>query len=74
MIVKGELVPVARTTLHVEQTREIVRRFNRTYHGSSLEPQALLEHSPRAGDGWRRQTGTGNAIFPKTNRTRSDGR
>jgi tryptophanyl-tRNA synthetase len=69
MIVKGDLVPVGEDQLpHVEQTREIVRRFNRTYSRIFPEPQALLGEIPRLpGTDGRRQMGTslGNAIFLK---------
>ncbi len=69
MIVKGDLVPVGEDQLpHVEQTREIVRRFNRTYARIFPEPQALLGEIPRLpGTDGRRQMGTslGNAIFLK---------
>jgi tryptophanyl-tRNA synthetase len=69
MIVKGELVPVGEDQLpHVEQTREIVRRFNRTFSRIFPEPQALLGEIPRLpGTDGRHQMGTslGNAIFLK---------
>jgi len=39
----GEVVPGGEDQLpHVEQTREIVRRFNRTYGEIYTKPQALL--------------------------------
>lgn len=67
MIVRGELVPVGEDQLpHVEQTREIVRRFNRTYGEVFPEPQALLGEMPRLpGTDGRRQMGNSlnNAIF-----------
>jgi tryptophanyl-tRNA synthetase len=67
MTVRGELVPVGEDQLpHVEQTREIVRRFNRTYQDIFPEPQALLSEVPRLpGTDGRRQMGNslGNAIF-----------
>src|SRR5579872_6437 len=69
MIVRGELVPVGEDQLpHVEQTREIVRRFNRTYGEVFPEPQALLGEIPRLpGTDGRRQMGNSldNAIFLK---------
>jgi tryptophanyl-tRNA synthetase len=67
MIMRGEMVPVGEDQLpHVEQTREIVRRFNRTYTEVFPEPQALLSEIPRLpGTDGRKQMGTslGNAIF-----------
>jgi tryptophanyl-tRNA synthetase len=67
MIVGGEFVPVGEDQLpHVEQTREIVRRFNRTYGDIFSEPQALLGQVPRLpGTDGKRQMGNslGNAIF-----------
>ena len=67
MIVHGELVPVGEDQLpHVEQTREIVRRFNRTYGEVFQEPQALLSEIPRLpGTDGHRQMGNSlnNAIF-----------
>jgi len=67
MAVRGDLVPVGEDQLpHVEQTREIVRRFNRLYGPVFPEPQALLGEMPRLpGTDGRRQMGTslGNAIF-----------
>lgn len=69
MIVRGELVPVGADQLpHVEQTREIVRRFNRAYGEIFPEPQALLGEIPRLpGTDGRRQMGNSfnNAIFLK---------
>lgn len=69
MIMRGEVVPVGEDQLpHVEQTREIVRRFNRTYAEVFPEPQALLGDMPRLpGTDGRRQMGNSlnNAIFLK---------
>jgi len=69
MVVRGDLVPVGEDQLpHVEQTREIVRRFNRVYGDIFPEPQALLGEIPRLpGTDGRRQMGNslGNAIFLK---------
>lgn len=69
MVVRGELVPVGEDQVpHVEQTREIVRRFNRIYAPVFPEPQALLGETPRLpGTDGRRQMGNslGNAIFLK---------
>ena len=43
IIVKGDVVPVGRDqAAHVELTREIVRRFNRTYREVFPEPQVVL--------------------------------
>jgi tryptophanyl-tRNA synthetase len=69
MIVRGELVPVGEDQLpHIEQTREIVRRFNRLYGSIFPEPQALLSEIPRLPgiDGYRQMSNSlGNAIFLK---------
>lgn len=69
MVVRGEVIPVGEDQLpHVEQTREIVRRFNRTYTEVFPEPQALLGEIPRLpGTDGRRQMGNslGNAVFLK---------
>lgn len=69
MVVRGDVVPVGEDQLpHVEQTREIVRRFNRTYSPVFPEPQPLLGEIPRLpGTDGRRQMGNslGNAIFLK---------
>ncbi len=68
-VVRGDLVPVGEDQLpHVEQTREIVRRFNRVYSPVFPEPQALLGQIPRLpGTDGRRQMGNslGNAIYLK---------
>ncbi len=43
IIVKGDVVPVGRDqSAHVELTREITRRFNRTYRPVFPEPQLVL--------------------------------
>ena len=43
IIVKGDVVPVGRDqAAHVELTREITRRFNRTYRPVFPEPQVVL--------------------------------
>jgi tryptophanyl-tRNA synthetase len=43
IIVKGDVVPVGRDqAAHVELTREITRRFNRTYRPTFPEPQVVL--------------------------------
>ena len=45
-IVRGELVPVGEDQLpHLELSREIVRRFNRHYGDTLVEPQALLSEA-----------------------------
>ena len=46
-IVKGELVPVGQDQVaHLEISREIVRRFNKTFGDVLIEPQPLLSESP----------------------------
>ncbi len=46
-IVRGELVPVGEDQVsHLEISREIVRRFNRLYGDTLLEPQPLLSETP----------------------------
>jgi tryptophanyl-tRNA synthetase len=46
-IVRGELVPVGEDQVsHLEISREIVRRFNRLYGETLLEPQPLLSETP----------------------------
>ncbi len=47
VIVHGELVPVGEDQVaHLELSREIVRRFNRLYGPTLIEPQALLSETP----------------------------
>lgn len=47
-IVKGELVPVGEDQVpHIEQTREIVRSFNRIYGNVFCEPEALVGNAGR---------------------------
>lgn len=47
-IVKGEIVPVGEDQLpHIEQTREIVRKFNSIYGNVFPEPEGLLSETPR---------------------------
>jgi tryptophanyl-tRNA synthetase len=42
-VVKGEIVPVGEDQLpHIEQTREIVRKFNSTYRNVFPEPEGLV--------------------------------
>lgn len=46
-IVRGELVPVGEDQVsHLEISREIVRRFNRLYGETLVEPRALLSETP----------------------------
>jgi tryptophanyl-tRNA synthetase len=46
-IVGGELVPVGEDQVaHLELSREIVRRFNRLYGDTLVEPQPLLSSTP----------------------------
>jgi len=46
-IVGGELVPVGEDQVaHLELSREIVRRFNRLYGDTLIEPKALLSNAP----------------------------
>jgi tryptophanyl-tRNA synthetase len=46
-IVRGELVPVGEDQVaHLELSREIVRRFNRLYGETLIEPQPLLSDTP----------------------------
>jgi len=63
----AHLVPVGEDQVPmVEQTVEIVRRFNRTYAPILVEPQALLSHSSRlvGTDGQGKMSKSlGNAIF-----------
>jgi len=49
LIVKGEIVPVGEDQLpHIEQTREIARKFNSIYDVNLFpEPEALLSNVPR---------------------------
>jgi tryptophanyl-tRNA synthetase len=67
-IFKAECVPVGEDQLPmIEQTNEIVRKFNRIYHTDCLkETQAVLSHSPRLvgidGKG-KASKSLGNAIF-----------
>jgi len=47
-IVKGDLVPVGEDQVpHIEQTREIIRSFNRIYGNIFPEPKALISDQPR---------------------------
>ena len=66
IIVKGQGVPVGKDQLpHVELSREIVRKFNRTYSPVFPEPRALLTETPLilGTDGKQRMSKTvGNII------------
>lgn len=47
-IFKADLVPVGIDQLpHVEIARKIIRKFNELYHGSLVEPFALIDKFPR---------------------------
>ena len=65
-IVKGVGVPVGKDQLaHVELTREVVRRFNRTYTAVFPEPRGLLTPTPlvKGTDGVQRMSKTvGNVV------------
>ena len=64
-IVGGELVPVGEDQVsHLELSREIVRRFNRLYGETLVEPQALLSPTPLipGSDGRKMSKSLDNAI------------
>ena len=64
-IVRGEQVPVGEDQVHhLELTREIVRRFNRYYGDTLVEPQPLLSTAPAipGADGRKMSKSFGNAI------------
>jgi tryptophanyl-tRNA synthetase len=64
-IVKGELVPVGEDqVVHVELSREVVRRFNRLYGEVLVEPQELLSEAPLipGSDGRKMSKSLDNAI------------
>jgi tryptophanyl-tRNA synthetase len=64
-IVRGELVPVGEDqVVHIELSREIVRRFNRLYGGVLLEPRPLLSQAPLVpgSDGRKMSKSLDNAI------------
>jgi tryptophanyl-tRNA synthetase len=64
-IVKGELVPVGEDqVVHIELSREIVRRFNRLYGDVLKEPHALLSNAPLipGSDGRKMSKSLGNMI------------
>lgn len=68
-VVKGELVPVGEDQLpHIEQTREIVRRFNSIYGDIFPEPEGLVGEQGRLVgiDGNAKMSKSlGNAIYIK---------
>ena len=48
IILDGDIVPVGDDQLpHIEQTRELVRKFNNIYGVTLKEPQAVLSKNPR---------------------------
>jgi tryptophanyl-tRNA synthetase len=64
-IVKGELVPVGEDqVVHLELSREIVRRFNRLYGEVLIEPHELLSNAPLipGSDGRKMSKSLGNTI------------
>jgi tryptophanyl-tRNA synthetase len=68
VIYKADFVPVGEDqAAHLELTREIIRRFNRTIGPIFPEPQTLLTEVPRlAGtDGRKMSKSFGNAIYLK---------
>ena len=68
-ILDGDVVPVGDDQLpHVEQTREIVRKFNTIYGETFKEPEAVLSKTPRVKglDGNEKMgKSLGNAIYLK---------
>jgi tryptophanyl-tRNA synthetase len=64
-IVRGQLVPVGEDqVVHIELSREIVRRFNRLYGEVLVEPHALLSKAPLipGSDGRKMSKSLGNTI------------
>lgn len=65
----AELVPVGEDQLpHIEQTREVARKFNTTYENVFCEPKAMLSDAPRllGLDGKQKMSKSrNNAIFLK---------
>ena len=64
-MMKGQWVPVGEDQLtHLEISREIIRKFNRTYDGNLPEPQALLTKVPKllGLDGNKMSSSIGNVI------------
>ena len=65
-IVRGELVPVGEDQVaHLEISREIVRRFNRSYGEVLVEPQPLLSRTPLipGSDGRKMSKSLDNAVW-----------
>ena len=66
-IVKGQLVPVGEDQIpHIEQTREIVRRFNSIYGETFPEPEAFVGQTGRLvglDNNAKMSKSLGNAIF-----------
>jgi tryptophanyl-tRNA synthetase len=66
-IFKADLVPVGEDQLPmIEQTREIVRRFNRLYRKILIEPKAMLGEMarlPGTDGGAKMSKSTGNCIY-----------
>lgn len=68
LVVRADLVPVGEDQLaHLEQTREIARRFNRVFGKVFPIPQPLLGEFPRLPgiDGQKMSKSRGNAIYLK---------
>lgn len=66
LLFKGELVPVGEDQLpHLEQTREIARRFNRLFRKIFPEPRPILSSFPRilGFDGRKMSKSFNNGIF-----------
>lgn len=67
-VVRANLIPVGEDQLpHIEQTREIIRTFNRTFNKVFPLPQALLGNFPRllGIDGQKMSKSRNNAIYLK---------
>jgi tryptophanyl-tRNA synthetase len=66
-IVKGEIIPVGEDQVpHIEQTREIVRKFNSIYGNVFPEPEALVGNTGRLvglDNNAKMSKSLGNAIF-----------
>ncbi len=66
LLFKGEYVPVGEDQLpHLEQTREIARKFNRYFKKVFPEPKPIISESPRilGLDGRKMSKSFGNAIL-----------
>lgn len=66
LVYRAEGVPVGIDQVpHLELTREIARRFNRTYRSVFPEPQALLTEAPKipGTDGRKMSKSFNNAVF-----------